>query len=139
MQVTRARPSDRDGRSAVRHAILVVEDDPTLRTLFAHVLDDQGHDVRTAVHGQAGLDVLAGWRPDLILLDMLMPVMDGRTFRAAQLANPSWRDIPVVVISATSEFLTEDETLGAMAILGKPFDFEELLALVETWALRRIE
>jgi CheY-like chemotaxis protein len=124
-------------RSATGAGVLVVEDDPALRTLFAQVLADQGYTVQTAGHGRAGLDLMASWRPDVILLDMLMPVMDGRAFREAQLADPEWREIPVIVVSATSEFLDENETLGAKAILGKPFDFEELLALVETWASRR--
>jgi CheY-like chemotaxis protein len=118
-------------------AILVVEDDPGLRSLFVQVLTDQGYAVETAGHGRAALDRLEAWRPDLILLDMMMPVMDGRAFREAQLAHPDWRDIPVIVISATSGFLHEEETLGARAILGKPFEFDELLELVERWSRQR--
>ena len=116
--------------------VLVVEDDPELRTLFAQILADQGCAVRTASNGQAALGQLETGPTDLILLDMLMPVMDGHAFREAQLADLRWRAIPVIVVSATSEFLDEDETLGAKAIIGKPFDFDELLTLVETWAVR---
>ncbi|HEY3107269.1 MAG TPA: response regulator [Chloroflexota bacterium] len=114
--------------------VLVVEDDPELRALFGQILADHGYAVRTAGDGLAALREMAVERPDVILLDMMMPVMDGHAFREAQLADPSWRRIPVIVISATSEFLDPDATLGAKAVLGKPFDFDELLALVETWA-----
>jgi CheY-like chemotaxis protein len=138
MQVARARsdPADTTTRPARGRAVLVIEDDPGLRSLFAQVLIDQGYAVETAGHGLAGLERLASRRPDLILLDMMMPVMDGHAFREAQLSDPKWSGIPVIVISATNEFLQEDETLGAKAILGKPFDFDELLSLVETWAGR---
>jgi len=111
----------------------VVEDDASLRNMLAELLRDGGLEVRTAIHGEAALTVLEEWRPDLILLDMRMPVMDGKSFRGRQMANPAWRDIPVVVMSATERFLGEEETIGAKAVLAKPFDFDQLFALVETW------
>jgi CheY-like chemotaxis protein len=136
MQAAQAR-SDPAARSLAGRTVLVVEDDPELRSLFTQILADQGCAVRTAGDGLAALDQLAAGPADLILLDMMMPVMDGHAFRQAQLADARWRAIPVIVVSATREFLDEDETLGAKAILGKPFDFDELLALVETWSRRR--
>jgi CheY-like chemotaxis protein len=123
-------------RPVAGRVVPVVEDDPELRALFAQILADQGYLVRTAGNGLAALCQLEDEPADLILLDMLMPVMDGHGFRQAQLADPRWRPIPVIVVSATSEFLGEGETLGAKAILGKPFDFDELLALVGTWSDR---
>src|SRR5262245_37785025 len=135
MQATRTQSASA-ARPTVGRAILVVEDDPELRTLFAQILADQGYAVRTAGDGQAALRQLEAEPADLILLDMLMPVMDGHAFREAQMADRRWHAIPVIVVSATSEFLDEGETLGAKAILGKPFDFDELLALVETWSDR---
>ena len=134
MQATRAR-SDPAGRPIGGRTILIVEDDPELRALFAQILADQGYAVRTAGDGLAALEQIAAERPTLILLDMMMPVMDGHAFRRAQMADPRWRGIPVIVVSATSEFLEADATLGAKAIIGKPFDFDELLTLVETWAV----
>ena len=134
MQQTRQRSGPVGGRGT-GPAILVVEDDPELRTLFSQILADHGYAVRTAVDGRDALRQLALAPADLILLDMLMPVMDGRAFRKAQLADARWRGVPVIVVSATSEFLEADATLGAKAVLGKPFDFDELLTLVETWAV----
>jgi CheY-like chemotaxis protein len=136
MQTAQAR-SDPSARPLAGRTVLVVEDDPELRALFDQILADQGCAVRTAGNGLAALGQLETGPADLILLDMMMPVMDGHAFREAQLADPRWRSIPVIVVSATSEFLDEDETLGAKAILGKPFDFDELLALVDTWSRRR--
>ena len=105
--------------------------------MIEELLDDAGYAVRTAAHGESALTVLSEWRPDLILLDMRMPVMDGKAFRRAQMAHPGWRGIPVVVMSATERFLEEEETIGAKAVLAKPFEFDDLLALVEQWIDRQ--
>jgi two-component system chemotaxis response regulator CheY len=113
---------------------MVVEDDQELGELFDELLSDHGYSVRTARNGLAAIELLGTWRPDLILLDMMMPVVDGYAFRQAQLAHPEWRAIPVVVVSAASEFLGEADALGAKAILGKPLDFDELLRVVDTWS-----
>jgi len=100
------------------------------------VLLDDGYEVRPAANGLAALEVMADWLPDLIVLDMAMPVMDGRGFRDVQLANPGWRDIPVLVLSATAAFLKDEATVGAKAVLGKPFEVDELLELVARWVPR---
>jgi CheY-like chemotaxis protein len=104
--------------------------------MIEELLVDAGYEVRTAAHGESALTVLAEWHPDLILLDMRMPVMDGKAFRHEQLAHPDWRAIPVVVMSATERFLAEEETVGAKAVLAKPFEFDDLLALVQEWVGR---
>jgi CheY-like chemotaxis protein len=101
--------------------------------MVAAFLDESGYDARMAANGQEGLDLLADWRPDLVILDMMMPVLDGRGFRAAQLAHAEWRHIPVIVLSATRAFLSQDETVGAGAVISKPFDLDTLLGLVEEW------
>lgn len=117
----------------LRGRVLVVDDDRAIRNLLADVLADEGYEVRVAGNGQAALDVMAGWRPDLIVLDMAMPVMDGRGFRDVQLASEDWREIPVLVLSATAAFLSDDATIGAKAVLGKPFEVDDLLGLVAQW------
>jgi CheY-like chemotaxis protein len=106
--------------------------------MVAAFLDESGYEARTAANGREGLDVLATWRPDLVILDMMMPVMDGRGFRAVQMANDEWRRIPVIVLSATRAFLSPEETVGARAVIAKPFDLDTLLGLVEEWIGREV-
>ena len=113
--------------------VLVVDDDRAIRELLSDVLTDEGYEVRVAAHGQAALEVLADWRADLIVLDMAMPVLDGRGFRAAQLAHPEWRRVPVVVLSATAAYLSEESTIGARAVMDKPFEVDDLARLVGEW------
>ena len=106
--------------------------------MIAAFLHESGYEVRSAANGQEGLELLAGWRPSLIVLDMMMPVLDGRGFRAAQVSREDWRRIPVIVLSATRAFLSPEETVGAMAVIAKPFDLDTLLTLVEQWVGREV-
>jgi CheY-like chemotaxis protein len=106
--------------------------------MVAAFLDESGYEARTAANGQEGLDVLSTWRPDLVILDMMMPVMDGRGFRAVQMAHDDWRRIPVIVPSATRAFLSREETVGARAVIAKPFDLDALLSLVEEWVGKEV-
>jgi CheY-like chemotaxis protein len=101
--------------------------------MVAAFLEESGYETRTAANGHEGLDILATWRPDLVILDMMMPVMDGRGFRAVQMSHADWRRIPVIVLSATRAFLSQEETVGARAVIAKPFDLDPLLELVEEW------
>src|SRR5919199_5374278 len=80
--------------------VLVVDDDPAIRDVLSDVLTMEGYTVATAENGQAGLEQLQRARPDLILLDLLMPGMDGWTFARQCRADPAGRDIPIVVLSA---------------------------------------
>jgi CheY-like chemotaxis protein len=121
-----------------RGRVLIVDDDRAIRELLADVLGDEGYEARWAEHGEVALQVLGEWPADLIVLDMAMPVMDGTAFRAVQLAHPEWKSIPVVVLSATAGFLSEDATIGAKAVLGKPFEVDELLELVGRWITREV-
>jgi CheY-like chemotaxis protein len=113
--------------------ILLVEDDPALRTALAEVLRDYGYDVSCAADGRdalAQLDTLQA--PSVILLDLAMPVMDGWTFRAAQRSDPRFAAIPTVVLSAS---LSADPrslaTLEPDAALMKPFEIERLIETVQ--------
>ena len=112
-----------------RLGVLVVDDDPQIRACLGEVLEDSGYAVRTAAHGGAALSLLQDWRPNLILLDLQMPTVDGWAFRRAQLAQESWADIPVVVMSAGYSAHHEATTLAAAAGLEKPFDFDALLEI----------
>lgn len=81
--------------------ILLVDDDPAILDAVTDFLTEEGFKVVSAMNGAEGLSVLrAGLAADAILLDVMMPLMDGWDFRATQLADPALRDIPIVVISA---------------------------------------
>ena len=110
--------------------VLVVEDDADLRFLIGDTFRDVGCSVRDAEHGQHALDLLEGWRPDVIVLDVAMPVMDGFTFLAQKRQVPDLTDIPVVVVSATARGPID----GADCVLAKPVDANELLLAVKQLA-----
>ncbi len=104
--------------------ILLVDDDPALREALTEALESDGHRVEGAVNGADALAKLRGGaRPDVILLDLMMPVMDGWQFRAAQLEDADHAAIPVIVITAAG-VLKQD--IDARQILRKPFRLEDL-------------
>jgi DNA-binding response OmpR family regulator len=109
--------------------ILLVEDDDDIRDALAEMLRDEGFEVRTAPNGREALDKLDGC--DLIVLDLMMPVMDGWEFRRLQLADPVKRTIPVIVLTGVSDTADALRRLQAAAALQKPFEPDELLALVK--------
>jgi CheY-like chemotaxis protein len=120
----------------VTRALLVVDDDADLREALQDVLRDAGYEVLTAANGRQALEVLekAPRPPGLVLLDMMMPVLDGAGFLRELHARPAGREIPVVVFSASAGAREESEQLGAQAYLRKPVDVETLLATVEKYA-----
>ena len=93
--------------AADNSAVLLVEDDTETREIMARTLKKSGWAVSEAENGQEALDILGSLEPRLILLDLMMPVMDGFAFLAALRARPEWQHIPVVVV--TSKDLTEDD------------------------------
>lgn len=96
--------------------ILVVEDDGALRATLADTLRAEGFEVREAADGRAALDALeSGLRPDLIVLDLMMPVMNGWEFRAAQLRDPDLSHIPVLVLVEAG---AEEEAVERLAVIG---------------------
>jgi CheY-like chemotaxis protein len=109
------------------HRVLVVEDDPSLREIYAGALRGYGHDVRTAEDGAAALDRLSnGWEPCVVFLDLRMPGMDGWELSRRLRADARWRDVSVVVVAA--HFLIDKEAaeIGADGWLQKPFDLDRL-------------
>jgi CheY-like chemotaxis protein len=117
-----------------RHGILVVEDDDEIRTSLALVLESQGFEVHTAGNGRHAIEVLRELeeKPHLILLDLMMPVMDGWSFRAAQLADPELAAIPVVILSAASDVRRQAEALHVDGFLAKPLNVPKLLDTIDT-------
>jgi CheY-like chemotaxis protein len=113
--------------------VMVVEDDADVREAIAEVLADCQYTALNASNGAEALQRLraAEVRPCVILLDMMMPTMDGWQFRAAQKSDPSMRDIPVVVLSAHASGSEAAANLDAVAYLAKPVSLENLVSLVE--------
>ncbi len=109
--------------------ILVVDDDADVRSSLQEVLEDEGFSVTVAGDGQEALRRLeGGLTPDVILLDLMMPVMDGIQFRTKQLARPRLCSIPVVVLSAQSNVRDLHHQMRCAGALRKPVRLEELLA-----------
>jgi CheY-like chemotaxis protein len=117
----------------VPHRVLVVEDDETIRESLIEFLEDNGYQATGAGHGREALEKLQGTepRPCLIVLDLMMPVMDGASFREQQLQDPALSQIPVVVVSAYREVSRRAAELSAAAHLQKPLKLAELLEVVE--------
>ncbi len=111
---------------------LVVDDDPSIREVLEIVLDQDGYEVRTASNGRIALEILSDWQPAVILLDLMMPVLDGRGFRTEQLRDAHLAPIPVIVLSAANDARQQASTMGAAACLQKPFDADQLLATVRS-------
>jgi CheY-like chemotaxis protein len=108
-------------------SVLLVEDDPLTRGAMRMVLEWEGYQVSCAANGQEALDLLhKGERPSLILLDIAMPVLDGRQFREQQEKDPALADIPVIVVSGTAVAATVE----AAGHVQKPFLPGELLEAI---------
>jgi CheY-like chemotaxis protein len=109
--------------------ILVVEDDDGIRNLVDLVLSSAGYEVLTAADGAAALQVIGTVHPDLVLLDMRMPVMDGWELARRYRAMPG-PHAPIVVVTAARDAAQRAAEIDANGYLGKPFDMAELLAMV---------
>ncbi|MCL4534121.1 MAG: response regulator [Bacteroidetes bacterium] len=109
--------------------VLVIDDDETISEFVVWVLADEGHEVVSAANGVAALQKLDGFDPDVILLDMRMPVMDGWQFaRLYRDERPS--PAPIVVLTAAQDVAQRASQIEAAGYLGKPFDLDELLSVV---------
>jgi CheY-like chemotaxis protein len=115
--------------------LLVVDDDADLRDAISEVLRDAGYEVIVATHGRHALQVLAQSDPlpGLVLLDMMMPVLDGEGFLAEVRDHSQWGTIPVLVFSASAR--PDLKALGAKGWIRKPIDLERLLEVVGQHAL----
>lgn len=114
--------------SGGRH-ILVVDDDASTREMLHLALLDNGYEVRTAPNGAVALDVALGWPPDLVLLNLRMPVMDGQTFSDAHDRLPLPR-APIIVVSALSGVEEQLDFVDPDAFVAKPFDLDTLFARI---------
>jgi CheY-like chemotaxis protein len=112
--------------------VLVVEDDREIREAIAAILRREGYPVLCAANGEAALEILrlSPREAGLILLDLMMPIMDGWEFRRRQQNDPILRAIPVVILSAGGQVEKKAQNLEAAGWLQKPFHLEELLGEV---------
>jgi CheY-like chemotaxis protein len=118
-----------------RRRILLVEDDDEIREALTDVLEQQGYQVEGARNGREALEMLHDHEaPRLILLDLMMPVMDGWQFRHAQLEDPQIARIPVVVLSAMANLRARGADLHAAECLAKPVDVDYLLEAVSRYS-----
>ena len=111
-------------------SVLIVEDDRDTREMLGRFLELEGFDVHTAANGELALRVLQDEEPpSVIILDLMMPVMNGWQFRLAQQSDPNLSQIPVVVVTAAG--VREDiPAISADGWLSKPVDFDRLLATI---------
>ena len=110
--------------------LLVVDDDPTIREMLEMVLDSEGYAVTTAPHGLAAFALLDEVRPDVILLDMKMPVLDGWGFLERYRRMPGAK-VPVVVLTAAQDDARQAGEVGADAYVAKPFAIDELIRVLD--------
>ncbi len=113
--------------------ILVVDDDEGLQTLFKRCLKLKGYDVRIANNGLEALEKVAEEKPDLILLDLMMPIMDGVQFAKVFHARYMNADIPIIVVSAADDANRRADEIEADGLLSKPFGIYELLDVVQQY------
>lgn len=112
--------------------ILLVEDDVDVREALVEALSDRGYAVDTAGDGLVALQALRGGkRPGLILLDLMMPRMDGVEFRTAQRADPKLADLPVVLLSADARMEEKARAMKVQDTIRKPIDLEQLYRVIE--------
>jgi len=112
--------------------ILIVDDEPDVVTLIAHTLAGEGFDVLEAYDGISALDVVETDKPDLVLLDVMMPMMSGYEVCEQIKANPATKDIPVVCLSSAHapNARAQSAKVGAVMFLEKPFFPAELVVQI---------
>ena len=113
-----------------RHRVLVVEDDTGVADSVSMVLESEGHEIQT-VDGPRAMESALTFRPDVVLLDLMMPTVDGFQVAAMLAANDQTKDIPVIVMTALRGAESVRDRLHAAAFLPKPFDIEQLLHYLE--------
>jgi CheY-like chemotaxis protein len=114
--------------------VLVVDDDESIRSLLAELLEDSGYSVSVASNGQEALDFLSQTEivPDVILLDIMMPIKDAYEFRAEQISRALNPEIPFIVMSADGTLSSKKEPQGARAYFRKPLDIYDFLAAIQS-------
>lgn len=120
--------------------ILLVDDDPDFVEAVKVIVESGGFNVRVAYDGQEGLDAVAEEKPDLIVLDVMMPNMDGHAACAKLKSDPATKDIPIILLTAVADRVTTSKyshrdmlESEAEDYMPKPVDPPELLGLIKSW------
>jgi two-component system, chemotaxis family, chemotaxis protein CheY len=111
-------------------SILVVDDDPDILEALAEILDAEGFEVDRARNGKEALERMDKSPPQLVLLDLMMPVMDGWEFSQHMRKRDGISDTPIIVLSADRNVSSKAKDIGAVGYLAKPFELGDLLDLV---------
>src|SRR5262249_61981017 len=127
--ISRSRPMNGDSRASV---ILVVDDDPDILEALTEILAAEGFEVLAARHGQEALAHFSPRPPDLVLRDLMMPVMDGWEFASRMRKNPDWAQVPILVLSADRHVSAKAKEIGAIGFLPKPFELSALLKVINS-------
>jgi CheY-like chemotaxis protein len=114
--------------------VLVVDDDPAIRGLVGDALRSEGYAVDLAAHGREALEAMRARRPATVVLDLMMPVMDGFSFMEACHLEQLCDGVPIVVISAVHDALQRISEVPVHACVAKPFDLEDLVRTVAQFA-----
>ena len=113
--------------------ILIVDDDPSLRSVMSQALQDPRFDVRAAADGPSALELIELWPPDLILVDLGLPLMSGEEFAKryrAMVQHPA----PLIVVSGARDATERATRMGARSVVAKPFDLDLLVTLADRYA-----
>lgn len=125
---------DNERGSVAPRRVVVVDDDFDIRAMLTVVLEMEGYQVVAASNGREALHRMRNGQPvALVLLDLMMPVMNGWQFRAAQIADPSIAAVPVVVLSGAGNVPRETAAIDVAGYLRKPIDLDALLATVKRY------
>lgn len=130
MSLDPTKPSREDSRLFDR--VVLVDDEPNIRETIAFILDAEGVEVETAADGVDGLEAVRRVRPRVVLLDVMMPRMDGYEVCRAIRADPRLKGVYIIILTAKGQKSDEEKALevGADLYLSKPFDDEVVLALI---------
>jgi twitching motility two-component system response regulator PilH len=112
--------------------ILVIDDEPAITELLSDILEFHGHPVMVANDAETALEILSLQRPDVMMVDLMMPSVDGLSLAVALRHNPMARGVPLVAMSASDSALALADRVGDFdAHISKPFENDELVSLVE--------
>src|SRR5438105_6094073 len=110
--------------------VLVIDDEPPIREIIADALGEHGFQVEAAANGATALELMRRWAPDAIVLDLMMPRLDGSAFLELLRLNPEFQSIPVLLVTAAYAPQDAAERVGAKACLAKPFELDHLIEIV---------